>query len=94
MILDAALAARSPATALKMVCRGWRTLLLATPTHDHDEDVMTSVPMLRWARRLKYPWNETTCARAAESGHLEVLRYARCHEEGSDPQLRSPTAHL
>ena len=30
--------------------------------------------VLKWARAHGYPWDEMTCARAAENGHLEVLQ--------------------
>jgi hypothetical protein len=33
--------------------------------------------MLMWARDNDCPWDEQTCARAAEGDHLEVLRWAR-----------------
>ena len=33
--------------------------------------------MLQWARQNGCPWDEDTCASAAEGGHLEVLQWAR-----------------
>ena len=33
--------------------------------------------MLQWARQNGCPWDEDTCAQAAEGGHLEVLQWAR-----------------
>jgi hypothetical protein len=33
--------------------------------------------MLKWARANGCPWNERTCANAAEGGHIELLRWAR-----------------
>ena len=32
-----------------------------------------------WARENDCPWNEATCAWAAEGGHLEVLKWARAN---------------
>jgi len=34
---------------------------------------------LQWAWAHGYWWNATTCARAAQGGHLEVLKWARLH---------------
>ena len=33
--------------------------------------------MLKWARENGCPWDEQTCAYAAEGGHIELLRWAR-----------------
>jgi len=33
--------------------------------------------VLQWARAQGCGWNEETCARAAEGGHLAVLQWAR-----------------
>jgi len=33
--------------------------------------------VLKWARENGCPWDETTCAFAAEGGHLETLKWAR-----------------
>ena len=33
--------------------------------------------VLKWARANGCPWDEGTCAYAAEGGHLEVLKWAR-----------------
>jgi hypothetical protein len=33
--------------------------------------------VLKWARENGCPWDEDTCAGAAECGHLEVLKWAR-----------------
>jgi hypothetical protein len=33
--------------------------------------------VLKWARENGCPWDEQTCAHAAEGGHLEVLKWAR-----------------
>jgi hypothetical protein len=33
--------------------------------------------MLKWARENDCPWDEETCAYAADGGHLEVLKWAR-----------------
>ena len=38
-----------------------------------------SVGRLAWAKELGCPWNENTCAKAAEGGHLEVLQWARAN---------------
>ena len=40
-------------------------------------NAVESVSRLQWARAYEYPWNERTCASAAENGHLEVLKWAR-----------------
>ena len=32
---------------------------------------------MKWAHENGCPWDEETCAAAAERGHLEVLRWAR-----------------
>ena len=37
--------------------------------------------MLKYAHENGCPWNEGTCSKAAEGGHLEVLKYA--HERVS-----------
>jgi hypothetical protein len=36
--------------------------------------------VLKWARENGCPWDENTCAWAAERDHLEVLKWA--HENG------------
>jgi hypothetical protein len=35
--------------------------------------------MLQWARANGCPWDEFTCAYAAEGGHLEMLQWARAN---------------
>ena len=40
---------------------------------------VASVKMLAWAKENGCSWNATTCALAAEGGHLEVLQWARQH---------------
>jgi hypothetical protein len=35
--------------------------------------------VLQWARTNGCPWDERTCLRAAEGGHLEVLQWARAN---------------
>jgi hypothetical protein len=35
--------------------------------------------VLKWARENGCPWDERTCANAAEGGHLEVLKWARAN---------------
>jgi hypothetical protein len=35
--------------------------------------------MLKLARKLNCPWNESTCSTAAENGQLELLQWARAH---------------
>jgi hypothetical protein len=35
---------------------------------------------MRWARLHDCPWNASTCAYAAEGGHLKVLQWARHHD--------------
>ena len=32
---------------------------------------------MKWARENGCPWDEVTCAYAAQNGHLETLRWAR-----------------
>ena len=38
-----------------------------------------SVSRLAWAKERGCPWDENTCAKAAEGGHLEVLQWARAN---------------
>ena len=38
-----------------------------------------SIERLAWAKAGGCPWDESTCALAAEGGHLEVLQWAREH---------------
>ena len=33
--------------------------------------------ILKWARTIQYPWENLTCAAAAENVHLEVLHGGR-----------------
>jgi hypothetical protein len=33
--------------------------------------------VLKWVRENGCPWDEMTCASAAEDGHIELLRWAR-----------------
>jgi hypothetical protein len=35
--------------------------------------------MLNWAREHHCPWDEITCMKAVERGHLDVLKWAREH---------------
>jgi hypothetical protein len=35
--------------------------------------------VLQWARSNGCPWNEETCARAAEYGHFELLSWAKAN---------------
>ena len=35
--------------------------------------------MLQWARANGCPWDQYTCACAAQGGHLEVLQWARAN---------------
>ena len=57
----------------------------ATVVTDTKEDILgvptfvRSVALLRWARENGCPWDERTCAAAAEAGNLEVLKWAREH---------------
>ena len=52
--------------------------------------------VLKWARENGCPWNERTCASAAEGGHLEMLKWAR--ENGcpwnEDVHARGGGGHL
>jgi hypothetical protein len=32
---------------------------------------------LKWARKNHCPWNEKTCYKAAQNGHLNILQWAR-----------------
>ena len=47
--------------------------------------------MLIWAREHGCTWDEMTCAKAAEGGHLEVLKWAR--EHGCPLEEDEPTSH-
>ncbi len=64
------------------VCQQWRLILLnskAQPTslfstkHAHEGHLN----VLQWARSQGCPWDEWTCAYAAQGGHLEVLKWLR-----------------
>ena len=35
---------------------------------------------LQWAQANDCPWDEETCALAANNGHLEVLQWARTND--------------
>ena len=41
--------------------------------------IISSVSLIKWACAQGYPWDWQTCAYAAESGHLEVLQWARAN---------------
>ena len=46
----------------------------------------------KWARTNGCPWDEDTCAYAAEGGHLEVLQWARMPMDA--PGMRTPVPML
>jgi hypothetical protein len=75
--------------ACRFVCTTW---MRASPrpreAHHHEEEQEEDdwsgqfaangwLGVLQWARTNGCPWNEATCAGAAEGGHLEVLQWAR-----------------
>ena len=41
----------------------------------HNIAKIGNLRWLIWAHNDEYPWNESTCSRAAENGHLECLKY-------------------
>jgi len=41
-------------------------------------DCLNSVAMITWARENGCPWDESTCAAAAEGGWLEALKWMTC----------------
>ena len=48
--------------------------------------------MLKWARANDCPWDEWTCANAAEGGQLEVLKWARANDCPWDEHTRELAA--
>ena len=50
--------------------------------------------MLKWARANGCPWDEGTCANAAEGGHLDVLKWARENGCPMDENTRKIAAKL
>ena len=72
---------------LSMVCRRWRDILAAWRRRGDRRAVLRTpqasmttytIQLAIWARLNGCPWNETTCALMARSGHLEMLQMARC----------------
>ena len=63
---------------LKLVCRTTRAAAPAK-TKTPLSAVVSRVALLEWAREHGCPWNEYTCAYAAEGGQLAVLQWAREH---------------
>ncbi len=66
----------------KFVCRRWHLLLMPVclqPANGFMKDVICGghLEVLQWARSQGCPWNEDTCAHAAQKGYLEVLQWAR-----------------
>jgi hypothetical protein len=41
--------------------------------------MLYSSSLMEWARANGCPWNELTCAYAAEGGHLEIIQWARAN---------------
>jgi hypothetical protein len=65
---------------LASVSRQWRSLYTQLcPDHRRTNvlTVVTTVPLLAWARDNGLPWNERTAESIAARGHLEVLQQAR-----------------
>jgi hypothetical protein len=75
--------------ACRFVCTTWMAMIkipsfgLLCDAHYQeldDSNRMAAIGWLRvlqWARANGCPWDEATCASAAEGGHLEVLQWAR-----------------
>ena len=49
--------------------------------------------MLQWVRVNGCPWDEKTCANAADGGHLEVLQWARANGAPWDKITNNNAAH-
>ena len=76
-------------TALALLARtgrGWRAAVVSSglPRAGSAQGLRMkvsafcgSVELLAWAKASGCPWNDMTCALAAEGGHLDVLRWAR-----------------
>jgi hypothetical protein len=73
---------------LARVRRGWRTVVVSSGLRCAGiiegvpltvTEFCGSVEQLAWAKANGCPWNERTCALAAEGGHLDVLKWAREH---------------
>ena len=64
---------------LQNVCKLWLETLKKVATPIPMRTVTASVTLLQWAHGSGCPWNENTCALAAENGHLEVLQWARAN---------------
>ncbi len=62
----------------KSVCQRWHLLLLnqRLPLPDYTITLAKKgrLGVLQWARSQGCPWDERTCAIAAEGGHLEMLK--------------------
>ena len=59
---------------LRYVCREWRDNCKSRKLSRRN---LSRVEIAIWARANGCPWNEWTCANAAEGGHLAVLQWAR-----------------
>ena len=62
---------------LRCVCTSWRHVL-QQHSKAYITNYVSSVPLIRWARIHRCPWNATICVYAAH-GHLEVLQWARAN---------------
>lgn len=76
--------------ALSYACfRVWQVPAAAAEANDMD--------MLKWARKIGCPWDESTCANAAFHGNLEILHYARsqgCRWDESTCSAAAGRGHL
>jgi hypothetical protein len=65
---------------LASVSKGWRSLyaqLCPDCCESNVSTVVTTLPLLAWARDKGLPWSEQTAYAIAVGGHLEVLQQAR-----------------
>jgi hypothetical protein len=81
--------------ASRFVCATWKRASASLPPfgeahhqqleeqkqEDYSQQVAARgwLALLQWARANGCPWDESTCAKAAEGGQLEVLRWARAN---------------
>jgi len=67
---------------LRQVCREWKAIVdvifKKKPSLIQKSVSVESVSLLDWSKR-DLPWNEETCAAAAEGGHLHIIQWARAN---------------
>lgn len=57
------------AAGTKLCFRTWHVPAAAAEAND--------LRMLKWAKRIGCPWDESTCANSAFHGNIDILKYAR-----------------